>query len=563
MQLTRSSSLTFGQYLLQTGLVQKHDMPDDATLDWQDVIAVKQAMLRLGLIPEVMLNHAIADFQQHKQVDLSQYNARAVIMQHHLPERIAREYSCCVIAHDQNNYVVAMRNPSDKAVVDQLSEQLCGCVQPVLVHANHLSDHLNMVYRQSQQGHGDSHMRSGRTSTVSKALAATSITDSAAEALLHELILTASSIQASEIHIESIHEYAVVRFRLHNRLISHMHITPEIAVVLAQQVCQRAQLDTSATSCGRHGVFSLQTSDVPYYLKAAVLPTEAGQSVILRFLQDANQYADMAHWITDKAACRILQASCGTGGVTLIVGPRGSGKTTTQYTSIMQVEPKDKKVIAIEAEVESYLPGVHQVCVDTTDTTATVDVLRTCMRQHPDVLMLDFISDASVAEAALRTVRAHNLVLAAMEAENVSDAITQLLEWNLSGRMIASSVQTIIAQRVLRQLCPHCKSSHILSAADLAIYVERLPDWRNWVGQTIYEPVGCRHCHQTGYKGYVPIYEALVVDKSVQHLLRSSALGTIHEALTSRLQGRDLLCQAFVQLRAGKTTLAEVTQAVF
>ncbi|MBT4884687.1 MAG: type II/IV secretion system protein [Legionellales bacterium] len=559
--------LSFLKFLIQSSVIRKQDVHAFNDVDPENIEKIAQSAIALGLATELSVNSAIDIYNSLKHVNLIKYDPKAIDTNSHLPEHIARKHSSCVIAVDSNNYVVAMANPCDNDVNDKLSEVLDGYVQPVLADVYELERHMNSVYKHDtyaktllskfkQELHSGGSDREG-VDFVSSGDQASAVL------LLDEILLEGYHLKASDIHIEYEANACRVRYRIDGVLRTQFETTTEIATVLIRRLQILANLDISHHLRSEDGRFTTKIDNKVVSMRLSIMPLDSGQSAVIRFLGDVSYYEDLSSVVGDAKVANMmrdyLQRSY---GMLLIVGPTGSGKTTTQYSALMSMDREAKKVISIEDPVEAYLPGVNQIPVNPDIGMDFADVLRSVLRQDPDVIMIGEIRDTNTATMSVRAAITGHMVLATIHTYDVASAISRLFNLGVNPHIMAAALRLVASQRLLRRLCDYCKVKHTVNAADVALLSSQPELRKKLVGQVFHQPKGCMQCDMTGYVGRLAVFEISQLDSELIEFLDKGDLAGFNKEIKRRMIGNDLFSNALLKVEAGETSLPEALRII-
>ena len=367
--------------------------------------------------------------------------------------------------------------------------------------------------------------------------------------LVNLLLLEALEARASDIHIEGYARALRVRYRVDGVL----HDVPSPPVQLMPAVISRlkimAELDIAERRLPQDGRIRLRLQDRQVDVRVSTLPTLHGESIVLRLLDaEAGRVGLAQLGMSDATLAAFVDVIARPHGIVLATGPTGSGKTTTLYAAIDQIRTGREQILTVEDPVEYELAGVPQVPVNEKVGVTFATALRALLRQDPDVMFVGEIRDADTAEIATQAALTGHLVLSTLHTNDAPSALTRLLELGIAPYLVASTVDAILAQRLVRVVCRDCRTEHRLvdNGADAA-----LPE-TEWRGR------GCDRCHGTGYRGRTGIYELLVVDRAMRvELMRHG--GAVDLSAIALAGGMHTLYQdGLRQVRAGVTTLEEV-----
>jgi general secretion pathway protein E len=369
--------------------------------------------------------------------------------------------------------------------------------------------------------------------------------------LINALIAQALRERASDIHIETYEDCVTVRFRTDGVLTEVLSPKRLLAPLLVSRIKVMAKLDIAEKRLPQDGRISVKLAGHALDIRVSTLPAAHGERVVLRLLDKQNGQLGV-HQLRMPAAVlqSYQQALRHPHGIILVTGPTGSGKTTTLYAGLQQLNDGQKNILTIEDPVEYTLPGVGQTQVNTKVGLSFANGLRSILRQDPDVVMLGEIRDVETARIAVQASLTGHLVLSTLHTNTAVGAVTRLHDMGIEPFLLASSLVAVLSQRLVRQLCPHCKQAYSADAEECrALAVTG--------ALTLYRAGGCAQCRHTGYQHRLGIFEAIQVDDELRRLIHAGA-GEAALTAAARQQSQSL-SQAGAQLvLAGETTLAEV-----
>jgi general secretion pathway protein E len=377
--------------------------------------------------------------------------------------------------------------------------------------------------------------------------------------LVNHLIAKALEVGASDIHIEPRRLHVQVRYRVDGILIDQNAIALKLKAAINSRVKLMSKMDIAEMRLPQDGRIKFKAGREEIDIRVSSLPTHFGESLVLRLLHKENVELDMDTLgfpasIRDKFRSTISLPY----GMILVTGPTGSGKTTTLYSALNTINSPDKKIVTVEDPVEYQMDGVNQVQVQPTIGLTFAHTLRTFLRQDPDVMLIGEIRDLETAEIAIQAALTGHVVFSTLHTNDAAGAITRLEDMGVERFLIASSVVAVLAQRLVRRVCPQCKKTFHLADDErlqLARELDLLPDE---IAPTYARGMGCKECAGSGYRGRLGIYEFLPVDEAIQReIVRGSDRNDIYRAaiqngmISLRMDGMD-------KVKNGITTYEEV-----
>ncbi len=371
--------------------------------------------------------------------------------------------------------------------------------------------------------------------------------------LINALLTQAIRENASDIHVEAFEEESIIRFRVDGVLRDIVSPRRELHGALVSRIKVMSKLDIAEKRLPQDGRISLRVAEHPVDVRVSTLPTQHGERVVLRLLDKQSarlnlEVLGMPKDILERFEVMINKPN----GILLVTGPTGSGKTTTLYSGLHRLDRKRLNILTVEDPVEYDLDGVGQTQMNSKIGLTFASGLRSILRQDPDVVLVGEIRDLETAEIAVQASLTGHLVLSTLHTNTAVGAVTRLVDMGVEPFLIASSLVGVLAQRLVRRLCPDCKQGH--PPTDLELQTLGLESGE---GITLYKPVGCTVCEQRGYKGRLGIYELIEMNESMRRLIHDQGS---EDDLTkvARATSKSLMQNGFIRVLEGQTTLDEV-----
>ncbi|HRE76417.1 MAG TPA: GspE/PulE family protein [Flavobacterium sp.] len=337
---------------------------------------------------------------------------------------------------------------------------------------------------------------------------------------LEKIVLTAKEIGSSDIHFEPYETKARVRFRLDGKLKEQFHIEKEEYPVIVNKIKIKSQLDISEKRLPQDGRISIVTDIDDFDVRVSVLPTLHGEKIVLRLLSKDTNHLQLANLGFTESELKVyLEGIKKPNGIVLISGPTGSGKTTTLYATLKHLNQTNTNILTVEDPIEYTLEGINQVQLKENIGLDFASTLRTFLRQDPDIIMVGEIRDVATANMAIRAALTGHLVLSTIHTNSAWATVSRLIDMGVPSFLIASTLNISIAQRLVRKLCPDCKTKKDVTQ-DLFPIGFVIPQEL----EHHYEPVGCQECYHTGYSGRKAIYELLPITKPVSEFIKKNQL---------------------------------------
>jgi type IV pilus assembly protein PilB len=560
--MSKSRSGEFTDILVRKGVIGKDQLQEAHAIQKSTGAKLADALVKLGYVsaPEVM--SAIAEHHGLQFVDLGEMTIPAAVIEL-VPESVARENVVLPMAQDNGSLKIIMSDPMDLDTIQKLQFILNKDIQPVLAPREQIVEAINRYYGQSETESVDSMLQeftdTAIDTTETEAAAAAAMmddTDAPIVKLVNLIIQEAISLRASDIHIEPFADRIRVRYRIDGVLVERDSPPKRLLPSIMSRVKIMGSIDIAEKRRPQDGRIKMVHNGRHFDLRVSILPTNHGQGCCLRILDRGSIQVNIRDLgFADDDYQRFQQIIKRPNGIFLVTGPTGSGKTTTLYAALNELNRPDKKIITAEDPVEYYLPGVNQVEVKHQIGLDFARIIRAMLRQAPNIILVGEIRDCETAEIAVQASLTGHLVFSTLHTNDAPSAITRLIDIGVQPFLVASSLIAIMAQRLVRVVCPKCKEPDRPSASELksaGLTPDRVASASFMRGR------GCAHCHHTGFRGRLGIFEMMKMNASVREMTfkREPTQAIRRQA---RLLGmRTLLEDGIQKALRGTTTLDEV-----
>ncbi|MCA3718082.1 MAG: type II secretion system ATPase GspE [Brevundimonas sp.] len=375
--------------------------------------------------------------------------------------------------------------------------------------------------------------------------------------LINALLLQAIRDGASDIHIEAEEKRLVVRFRIDGVLREVLEPARALAPLLVSRIKVMARLDIAEKRVPHDGRVTLRIGGLDVDVRVSTIPSQYGERVVLRLLDRGSTSLDLAQLgMSERDLATFERLIARPHGVILVTGPTGSGKTTTLYSALTRLNNRRRNIMTVEDPIEYALDGIGQMQVNAKIDLTFARGLRAILRQDPDVIMVGEIRDHETAEVAVRASMTGHLMLSTLHTNTAVGSVTRLIDMGVERYLLAPMLTGLIAQRLVRRLCPHCRREDTATAADSEVTGGAIP-----VGGRVFRPVGCPQCRGEGYKGRLGVYEVIEVDPAMQQAVHDG-VGEPELVRLARQRGPGLLEDGAAKAMAGETTVQEVARVV-
>lgn len=499
---------------------------------------------------------------QQLKVDLldinqQQIDPKAVAL---LPEVHARRFRALVLEDRGSSVLLGMSDPADLSVLDQIAPMLAPKdISIAIVRESQLISAFDRLYRRTKQ------IESFATQ-LKEEYAETDILDFGASSdptdndntivkLLQSIFEDAVQVRASDIHIEPDEKLLRIRQRVDGVLQENVLKEVSIVPALVLRLKLMAQLDISEKRLPQDGRFQIKIKGRTIDVRMSTMPVQYGESVVMRLLDQSAGLLTMEQTgmpdVLLKRLRRILKTPH---GMILVTGPTGSGKTTSLYGMLSELNKEGNKIITVEDPVEYRLPRINQVQVNHKIGLTFSNVLRTSLRQDPDIIMVGEMRDQETAEIGLRGALTGHLVLSTLHTNDAISSTLRLIDMGAAEYLVASALRAILAQRLVRRLCSHCKKTYTPDSSEISWLQHKhiTPNQQLWRGE------GCQNCNYTGYSGRIGVFELLVMNRELADALRRSDAEGFAIAARNNEGFRPLGDMALDYAMQGLTSIEEV-----
>ena len=513
-----------GQLLLNHGLVEEHQLVQ-ARAAGGDVVA---QLIQLNHVDSLAAHQVIADELHVDFVDLRNMDVDLSLLQD-FPQKIIYRQILFPIRRDGDTLIVATNDPLDFYPLDEISSATGLAVEPVLAEKSEIAKLIKThmgVGGETIDGLIEQKLSDGVELLEELEIDGSELSEQAQEAsvvrLVNEILLEAIETRTSDVHIESQEDGLVIRYRI-DGILHGQPLPPEITHFRAAIISRlkiMAKLNIAEKRLPQDGRIKLRVKGRDVDVRVSVIPMIHGESLVMRILdKSAMKFELQSLGMSETTYKTFRKLIALPHGIILVTGPTGSGKTTTLYSSLIEINKPDVKIITTEDPVEYQLAGINQIQVHPKIGLTFAHSLRSILRHDPDVVLVGEIRDLETAENAIQASLTGHLVFSTLHTNDAAGAFNRMGDMGVEPFLVSSTVEAIMAQRLVRRLCTHCREPMKLEKDDAP---EDFP-WEKLTDQTIYQPVGCRHCRDVGYSGRLGIYELLVNTEEVRELALNRA----------------------------------------
>jgi MSHA biogenesis protein MshE len=516
-------------------------------------------LIQMGFITEMHLANALSQQLNIPFVDLKKYTIKADVIQK-LPERLARRYRGILLDIVGDSYVVGMADPTDLAAYDELTKKILGSIKIAIVVESDLLRLFDLVYRKTAEISSLA-VELKEEMDESEALVAPTETISADAApvvkMLNSIFEDAIQMGASDVHIEPDEKILRIRQRVDGVLQEHIIPGKEIISALVLRIKLIANMNISERRLPQDGRFNIQVKDHNVDVRVAIIPVHFGEAVVLRLLDQAKGVLQLEQLgMESEMMLNVRRLIHRPNGMILVTGPTGSGKTTTLYAILNELNTVEKKIITIEDPVEYVLPRINQVQVNSQINLNFAEVLRSAVRHDPDIIMVGEMRDEETVRIGLRASMTGHLVFSTLHTNDAISSTVRLMDMGAEGFLVAGALRGVLAQRLLRKNCDSCSAPYTPSDQEMAWIIGFTGEERK--DYSFKKGTGCSRCNKTGYRGRTGIYEFLEITSMLADALRAHETTVFINLAKKQKEFKSLGQCAFELAAKGITTLSEV-----
>ncbi len=549
-----------GELLLTAGVISQEQM--DAALDEQRQSGGKlgAVLVSLGFTTEEQIADTLATQKGYEYVDLSAYRVDRTAVSL-LPARVAHMRHVIPIGFSDEDLVLAMADPLDIETADEVEVRTGYRVVPVVAPPSQISRAIERYVSTGDtfQQVVDA-MEEADTDDELDTEVLVGGEDVPIVRLVNQLIREAVRERASDIHIEPGLEGVRIRYRIDGVLHEVMSLPLAARAGVVSRVKIMAEMDIAERRRPQDGKIALKIENRPIDLRVASVPTPFGESLVIRILNADFSFLSLTSLGMNDAHLGVFRDLIARPhGALLVSGPTGSGKSTSLYAALQELNDPHRKIITIEDPVEYQMGGVTQIGVNTKIGLTFATGLRTMLRSDPDIIMVGEIRDPETAEIAIRSALTGHLVLSSIHTNDAPSAFTRLVDMGVPPYIVASSLLGVVAQRLARRLCPECKTVVRTTKAE-RVAAGFTPEEAR--GVTVYGPKGCERCAHSGYRGRIGLFELMPVDDDISRLFMSGAAADRIRDLAIEKGMVTLRRDALDKVADGTTSLSELARVV-
>jgi type IV pilus assembly protein PilB len=554
----------FGKILIRRGIISRDQLNEAEQMAREQNANVSDCLVKLGYATGEEVMRAMAEFHGMEFVDLVEYKIPEEVIEL-VPESVARENAALPLAQEDDALKVAVSDPFDIETIEKLRFILNCKVETALAPREAILEAINRYYGQVEGESADSMLQEFTDTAIdftetedsdSKASDVVDENSAPVVRLVHVMIQEAVQLRASDIHVEPFEDRIRIRYRIDGVLIERDSPPRRLLGAILSRIKILAKLDIAERRRPQDGRIKVTVGEKELDLRVSVIPTNHGQSVVMRLLDKDSIKVGIRQLGLGEDDFRKFQGLIRRpNGIILVTGPTGSGKTTTLYAALNNLNRPDRKIITAEDPVEYYLAGINQVEVKHSIGLDFARIIRSMLRQAPNIILVGEMRDAETASMGIQASLTGHLVFSTLHTNDAPSAVTRMVDMGVPGYLVASSVIAVLAQRLVRIVCNRCKHSYAPPEsvlADAGVTPEMAKNANFVRGK------GCTYCQKKGYRGRLAIFEIMLCTSKIRELIFSGANSTEIRKLAINQGMTTLYVDGIRKALAGVTTLEEV-----
>lgn len=563
--LVRKGKKRIGDILVEEGILTEEQLEEALKAAKAENKKIGEAITDLGFASEQDIAEALSSQLGFEYVNLSSVhipdNVLSLINESVLRKHLMIPYA--FVPNTINQVKVAMVDPMDMSAIDDFSIVTNLLVVPSVATTRDILIALDRYYGDTETIKAAQEYAREREDLAAKLaegdLSSQDVQSSPVVQLVTSMVEQAARQRASDIHIEAKEDSVRVRFRIDGSLYEKFTYSIHLLPAIMARLKIIGGMDIAEKRKPQDGRFTIMVDKREYDIRVSVLPTVYGEKCVMRLAQKkalTRNKSELGFSPSELQAFDDILKN--PNGILLVTGPTGSGKSTTLYTALSELNKEDVNIVTVEDPVEANIDGINQVQVNVKADLTFASALRSILRQDPDIIMIGEIRDGETAQIAVQASITGHLVVSTLHTNSAAGSINRLINMGVEGYLLADSLVGIIAQRLVRRLCPYCKKPHLITDTE-----RRIMGIRADVNPEIYEPVGCERCDNTGYSGRIGIYEIMKITPPLKELISKNASVSELKQMGMREGMHTLRQSATMLVIKGITSVHEMIKTTF
>lgn len=520
-------------------------------------ITLQEAVIQKDTLSDEKLGVLIADYLKVPFIIVSRENIPEDVFRI-IPERVGRKYKVVAFARGQDSLKVSMADPTNADIMRMIVNKTKQNVTPYFSTERDIESTFHLYKKNLQQTFND---------MLHEVALGTDLADNAPIAKMVDLIIThAYRDRASDIHIEPEEKNFLVRFRIDGILHDVFSLEKKLHERVITRIKVLSRLRTDEHLSAQDGKMRMRVDDEDLDLRVSILPVADGEKAVLRLLSSHFRQFSLLDLGMGESDLRLLNSTINKPyGMILSTGPTGSGKTTTIYAILKILNTREKNITTVEDPVEYKITGVNQIQVNTKTNLTFANGLKSILRQDPNVIFVGEIRDSETAEIAVNAALTGHLVVSTLHTNDAATTLPRLIDMNVEPFLVASTVNLIVAQRLVRRICEACKTQVSISRESLLKHVseQNISSYFQGSGELVnYSGTGCKVCNYTGYVGRIGVFEVLKVSEELKRLISSKSDSDVITKAAVSAGMTTIFDDGLSKAGRGITTIEEVLRVV-
>jgi len=558
--MSRPEKIRLGDLLVQQQLITQEQLLFALEQQKRSGRKLGRVLVDNALVSEDQISEALAKQLNIPFINLKYYNVNVEIVRR-LSESQSRRFRALALEERDGTLLVGMADPTDLFAFDEVSRIFKRDINLAVVTEGQMLETIDRVYRRTEEisglarelseDLGDGYVDFGALNN------SVGLEEAPVVKLLQSMFDDATQVRASDIHIEPLESALYIRFRIDGVLHLQTEADKKISSALVLRLKLMSGLDISEKRLPQDGRFNVRVREQGVDVRISTMPTQHGETVVMRLLsRGAGLLALDKLGMPPDMLIRFREIIRRGNGMVLVTGPTGSGKTTTLYAALAEINTLEQKIITVEDPVEYRLKGVIQVQVNEKIDLSFARVLRAALRQDPDIILIGEMRDTETAQIGVRAAMTGHLVFSTLHTRDAAGTLSRMVDMEVPKYIVASSVQVVLAQRLLRRICETCSTPHTPTPQE--------NEWLQHMGMqpdqlvAVQQGRGCTHCNGTGYRGRLGVYEMLEMNQPLADAAAHADSTQFIQVARAYLKGKSLIDHALEKMKTGHTSVEEV-----
>lgn len=558
--------IRIGDLLVEAGAITEEQLQEALAKQKEEGGMIGNIIMNMGFISRELLITVLTaqtgiDFCEIKSIKIDESVLKLV------PDTLVNKYTAMPIGYDENNpniLKVAMADPMNLVAVDDISISSGLQVEPMLAFEDDLVNTIGKYYGSAQAMEAAEAYRkeqqAGELTEAETDQLNDEIDNSPIVLLVNQIIEGGVRQRGSDIHIEPMETYVRVRYRIDGALKQVMTYDYSLAAAISARIKIIGGMDIAEKRKPQDGRITIMVDRREFDVRVSILPTVYGEKTVMRLTSKDGLTKPKSGLGFSESEIEVFDGILSNPhGIILVTGPTGSGKSTTLYTSLSELNTEDVNIITVEDPVEANIDGINQVQVNVKAELTFAAALRSILRQDPDIIMIGEIRDGETAQIAVQAAITGHLVVSTLHTNSAASTVTRIIDMGIEPYIIGDALVGVIAQRLVRRLCQACKTPRLAYDEEkVALGIEDMDE-----DVVVYEPAGCPLCNETGYSGRIGVYEMMPVSRELQAVISKGATADVIEAQALKEGMSTLKMSAGKHVLNGITSLEEMKKITY